>query len=183
MWQNQPCSGPTIHTWMENSTYLVMYIGGSCWAKINLGPAIVEVLSYESAGKKGYECIPQLSGDEDEDHADGFQIVEEPLPDDKSTLLPCSSAGRNVVQEGMSKVDIPANYTALCKTTLDVMRICCPSEVPLIKKLLNPLPGVEEVSVNVTAKTVNVLHDRLLVTDVHLGANSNLMHVFCKRFS
>lgn len=150
---------------------------GKTLAKINLGPTIVEILSYESPKKKGYESLSQLDQDEDVDahKRDSFQIVKGQLPDDNCTLLPCPSVGRNVVQGGMVKVDIPANLAVLCKTTLDVMGICCPSEVPLIKKLLDPLPGVEEVSVNVTAKTVLVLHDQLVVTDVQLGASSNLM--------
>ena len=150
---------------------------GKPLAKFNRGPRRVEILSYESPKKKGYESLAQFDEDEDEDlHAhkrDSFQIVKGQLD---NTFWPSPSVGRNVVQGGMVKVDIPANHVAvLCKTTLDVMGICCPSEVPLIKKLLNPIPGVEEVSVNVTAKTVLVLHDQLLVTDAALGANSNLM--------
>lgn len=45
------------------------------------------------------------------------------------------------------------------KTTIDIMGICCPAEVPLVKKILEPLPGVEEVLVNVPARTVTVQHD------------------------
>jgi copper chaperone CopZ len=44
-------------------------------------------------------------------------------------------------------------------TTLKVDGICCPAEVPLIRKLLEPLPGVTSVSVNVPAKQTRVEHD------------------------
>ena len=55
------------------------------------------------------------------------------------------------------------------KTTMDVAGICCPSEVPLIRKLIEPLPGVHEVLVNVTAKTVTVHHDPALTSPSWLG--------------
>ncbi|KAG0569195.1 hypothetical protein KC19_6G072400 [Ceratodon purpureus] len=153
--------------------------GKTSLAKINLGPTIVEILSFESPKKKGYESLSQLDddGDVDAHKRDSFQIVKGQLPDDNRTLLPSPSVGRNVVQGGMMKMDIPTNYAVLCKTTLDVMGICCPSEVPLIKKLLGPLTGVEEVSVNVTSKTVLVLHDQLLVTDVQLVKVLNGAHL------
>ncbi|KAG2614010.1 hypothetical protein PVAP13_4KG375800 [Panicum virgatum] len=45
------------------------------------------------------------------------------------------------------------------KTYFDVLGICCPSEVPLVEKLLDPLPGVRKVTVIVPSRTVIVLHD------------------------
>lgn len=80
------------------------------------------------------------------------------------------------VRDEVTAVTIPnsSKTTGLGKTTMDVMGICCPNEVPLIKKLLEPISGVEEVSVNVTSKTVTVLHDRYLVPAVQLGRNSSL---------
>ena len=44
-------------------------------------------------------------------------------------------------------------------TTLKVEGICCPAEVPLIRRLLESLPGVASVSVNVPAKLTRVEHD------------------------
>ena len=44
-------------------------------------------------------------------------------------------------------------------TNLHVDGICCPAEVPLIERLLEPLPGVTSVSVNVPAKQTRVVHD------------------------
>ncbi|XP_066374400.1 cadmium/zinc-transporting ATPase HMA2-like isoform X1 [Miscanthus floridulus] len=47
----------------------------------------------------------------------------------------------------------------LQKSYFDVLGICCPSEVPLVEKLLHPLPGVSTVTVIVPSRTVIVLHD------------------------
>lgn len=68
-------------------------------------------------------------------------------------------------------VCVPAEVqqAALDKTVLNVMGICCPAEVPLIKKILGPLPGVEDVCVNVTSRTATVLHDSMLISDGQLG--------------
>ncbi|CAN6193051.1 unnamed protein product [Urochloa humidicola] len=45
------------------------------------------------------------------------------------------------------------------KSYFDVLGICCPSEVPLVEKLLAPLPGVRKVTVIVPSRTVIVHHD------------------------
>eukprot|EP00253_Pinus_taeda_P032074 PITA_32074 len=58
--------------------------------------------------------------------------------------------------------NISADGNELSKTTLNVLGICCPSEASLIERLLQPLYGVEQVSVNVPSKTVTVLHDASL---------------------
>jgi len=47
-------------------------------------------------------------------------------------------------------------------TVLNVDGICCPSEVPIIDNILAKLPGIENVSTNVTARTTTVQHDPLL---------------------
>lgn len=59
--------------------------------------------------------------------------------------------------------EIAAGDSKLCKTTFTVLGICCPSEVSLIERLLQPLSGVEQISVNVPSKTVTVLHDPSLI--------------------
>ncbi|EEC81261.1 hypothetical protein OsI_24354 [Oryza sativa Indica Group] len=45
------------------------------------------------------------------------------------------------------------------KSYFDVLGICCPSEVPLVEKLLQPLEGVQKVTVIVPSRTVIVVHD------------------------
>nr|GMD79010.1 cadmium/zinc-transporting ATPase HMA3-like isoform X2 [Ipomoea batatas]GMD79012.1 cadmium/zinc-transporting ATPase HMA3-like isoform X2 [Ipomoea batatas] len=62
------------------------------------------------------------------------------------------------------------NNNATEKSYFDVLGICCPSEVPLIDKILKPLDGVHDVSVIVTTKTVVVVHDPLLITQHQIGA-------------
>ena len=44
------------------------------------------------------------------------------------------------------------------RTTMFVEGICCPSEIPIIEKLLKPLPGVKTVAVNVPNRTTTVDH-------------------------
>jgi len=58
-------------------------------------------------------------------------------------------------------------------TDLNVAGICCPSEVPIIERILKKLPGVEKVSVNVTAKTTRVEHNPLLTPPSELVAALN----------
>eukprot|EP00243_Klebsormidium_subtile_P013097 TRINITY_DN83_c0_g1_i11.p1 TRINITY_DN83_c0_g1~~TRINITY_DN83_c0_g1_i11.p1 ORF type:complete len:641 (+),score=56.00 TRINITY_DN83_c0_g1_i11:156-2078(+) len=54
------------------------------------------------------------------------------------------------------------------KVVLDVLGLCCPSEVPLVLGILEPIVGVVKVTVNVPAKTVVVLFNPALVTDLQL---------------
>uniref|UniRef100_A0A5B7BAC5 HMA domain-containing protein n=1 Tax=Davidia involucrata TaxID=16924 RepID=A0A5B7BAC5_DAVIN len=56
----------------------------------------------------------------------------------------------------------------LQKSYFDVLGLCCSSEVPLIEKILKPLDGVKDVSVIVPSKTVIVLHDNLLISQVQI---------------
>lgn len=67
--------------------------------------------------------------------------------------------------------NISADGNELSKTTLNVLGICCPSEASLIERLLQPLCGVEQVSVNVPSKTVTVLHDASLTQPAQIGMN------------
>ncbi|OAY79012.1 Cadmium/zinc-transporting ATPase HMA2, partial [Ananas comosus] len=56
------------------------------------------------------------------------------------------------------------------KSYFDVLGICCPSEVPLVEKILRPLEGVQKVSVIVPSKTVIVVHDGSLISPVQIGS-------------
>lgn len=55
------------------------------------------------------------------------------------------------------------------KSYFDVLGICCPSEVPLVEKLLAPLPGVRKVTVIVPSRTVIVLHDAAATSPAQIG--------------
>jgi len=58
---------------------------------------------------------------------------------------------------------------SLQKSYFDVLGLCCSSEVPLIERILRPLEGVVEVSVIVPSRTVIVLHDTLLISQLQIG--------------
>lgn len=55
------------------------------------------------------------------------------------------------------------------KSYFDVLGICCPSEVPLIERILMPLEGIHKVSVSVPSKTVIVEHDPNLISQLQIG--------------
>lgn len=57
---------------------------------------------------------------------------------------------------------------SLQKSYFDVLGLCCSSEVPLIERILRPLEGVVEVSVIVPSRTVIVLHDTLLISQLQI---------------
>ncbi|MQM05615.1 hypothetical protein Taro_038430 [Colocasia esculenta] len=54
------------------------------------------------------------------------------------------------------------------KSYFDVLGLCCSSEVPLIEKILQSLDGVVTVSVIVPSRTVIVVHDGALVTQLQI---------------
>ncbi|GKC58111.1 putative inactive cadmium/zinc-transporting ATPase HMA3, partial [Tanacetum coccineum] len=58
--------------------------------------------------------------------------------------------------------------TKLEKSYFDVLGLCCSSEVPLIEKILKPIEGVHEVSVIVPSRTVIVVHDPMLVSQLQI---------------
>lgn len=55
------------------------------------------------------------------------------------------------------------------KSYFDVLGLCCSSEVPLIEKILKPLDGVKEISVIVPSRTLIVVHDNLLISQIQIG--------------
>ncbi|OIV99778.1 hypothetical protein TanjilG_26116 [Lupinus angustifolius] len=56
----------------------------------------------------------------------------------------------------------------LQKSYFDVLGLCCSSEVPLIENILKPLEGIKEVSVIVPSRTVIVVHDILLISQLQI---------------
>ena len=61
----------------------------------------------------------------------------------------------------------------IVKTSLFVGGICCASEVPIIERLLSPLPGVASVRTDVTNKRTYVEHDVALVSPAELAGALN----------
>jgi copper chaperone CopZ len=127
--------------------------------------ATVDLFRYVSPKLKGYEIVPAI---EEAGVTDVVNVLKSRSTCCMSSHSPQRAA---IVQEDMVKVTIPRGFKGqgTVKTTFDVMGICCPSEVPLIKKILEPLPGVEEVLVNVTSKQVTVLHDPPVISDIQIG--------------
>jgi copper chaperone CopZ len=144
---------------------------------------LVDLFSYENPKRQGYESLPhgETSPRANYNEKKVKKTTDHHACKSKCTPVPnpiqaqCCS-GKGEAHHHDTKVTIPkaSEGMGLGKTTLDVMGICCPSEVPLIKKLLEPIPGVEEVSVNVTSKTVTVLHDQLSASATQLGECSYL---------
>ncbi|KAL1568164.1 putative cadmium/zinc-transporting ATPase hma4 [Salvia divinorum] len=54
------------------------------------------------------------------------------------------------------------------KSYFDVLGLCCSSEVPLIEKIMNSLDGVKGFSVVVPTKTLIVVHDSLLISQIQI---------------
>ncbi|XAR54398.1 Zinc-exporting ATPase [Bertholletia excelsa] len=59
------------------------------------------------------------------------------------------------------------------KSYLEVLGLCCSTEVPLIERILKPIQGVGEISVVVPTKTVIVVHDPLLISKSQLAEALN----------
>lgn len=57
----------------------------------------------------------------------------------------------------------------LQKSYFDVLGLCCSSEVPLVENILKSLEGVMEISVIVPTKTVIVVHDNLVISQIQIG--------------
>jgi cation transport ATPase len=83
--------------------------------------------------------------------------------------------------EATAEAEAPAagGVAAGVRSTFRCTRICCSSEIPVIKKALSPIPGIENILVNVPLKQVLVDHCPSLCTaqqvvqalnGYHLGA-------------
>ncbi|KAL0410293.1 UNVERIFIED_CONTAM: Cadmium/zinc-transporting ATPase HMA2 [Sesamum latifolium] len=54
------------------------------------------------------------------------------------------------------------------KSYFDVLGICCSSEIPMVERILSSLDGVKDFSVIVPTKTVIVVHDSLLISQIQI---------------
>jgi len=79
-------------------------------------------------------------------------------------------AGSAISQSGDLTLSVDGTTVS---TVMEVSGICCPSEVPIIEKILKKLPGVEGISVNVTAKLTTVVHNPLMTSPAELVAAIN----------
>jgi len=76
--------------------------------------------------------------------------------EDKSTLF-CSPIGSSSSSSETTK-------SISVRSRLRVNGICCPSEVPPIRKLIKPLPGVNKLGINVATKVVFIDHNPKIIT-------------------
>lgn len=60
------------------------------------------------------------------------------------------------------------------KSYFDVLGLCCSSEVPLIEKILDSLDGIKDFSVVVPTKTLIVVHDSLLISQIQIGKQQSV---------
>ncbi|KAK6152180.1 hypothetical protein DH2020_014815 [Rehmannia glutinosa] len=54
------------------------------------------------------------------------------------------------------------------KSYFDVLGLCCSSEIPLIEKVVKSIDGVKDISVVVPTKTLIVVHDPLLISQIQI---------------
>ncbi|XP_057806485.1 putative inactive cadmium/zinc-transporting ATPase HMA3 isoform X2 [Salvia miltiorrhiza] len=54
------------------------------------------------------------------------------------------------------------------KSYFDVLGLCCSSEVPMVEKILNSLDGIKDFSVVIPTKTLIVVHDSLLISQIQI---------------
>ncbi|KAL0346880.1 UNVERIFIED_CONTAM: putative cadmium/zinc-transporting ATPase HMA4 [Sesamum calycinum] len=62
------------------------------------------------------------------------------------------------------------------KSYFDVLGLCCSSEIPMIERILSSLDGVKDFSVIVPTKTVIVVHDSLLISQIQIVSGSIALH-------
>lgn len=80
------------------------------------------------------------------------------------------SKGSEIIENNNNKDEDKNNKKLgkLEKSYFEVLGLCCSSEVPLIEKILKPLIGVVQVSVIVPSRTVIVLHDPNLISNLQI---------------
>ena len=83
-------------------------------------------------------------------------------PSSPSSSPPGSSIPNNMTCQAIStNVNEPPSSV---RTRLRVAGICCSSEVPIVRSIIKPLPGVRKVGINVATKVVFIDHDPTIIT-------------------
>ena len=83
-------------------------------------------------------------------------------PSSPSSSPPGSSIPNNMTCQSIStNVNEPPSSV---RTRLRVAGICCSSEVPIVRSIIKPLPGVRKVGINVATKVVFIDHDPTIIT-------------------
>ena len=79
--------------------------------------------------------------------------------------------GASVKRDGAEAVGISSTLPTdtIGRSQFYVANICCASEIPAIRKIVEPLEGVKSVSINTTSKTVYVDHKISVITARDIG--------------
>ena len=81
--------------------------------------------------------------------------------------LSSSPPGSSIPNNNMTCQSISTNINeppSSVRTRLRVAGICCSSEVPIVRSIIKPLPGVRKVGINVATKVVFIDHDPTIIT-------------------
>lgn len=85
--------------------------------------------------------------------------------DPSATCDSCSRySGKQIMEGSDGKV-----VQKFQKSYFDVLGLCCSSEVSLVENLLKSMDGVKDFTVIVPTKTVIVVHDNLLISQLQIG--------------
>jgi copper chaperone CopZ len=140
---------------------------------------LLDIFSYESPRKAGYHALSiepgEITSKPEELEPPLRPIQLSPRASVQEAKPPSENPFKSRLSDSMETEAKPeavsvsmSGPSAVQKTVFDVLGICCPSEVPLIHRILEPIAGVLEVSVNVPAKTTTVSYDPDLATDLQL---------------
>jgi len=121
----------------------------------------------ESAGKAPQEMqslleeLPGVSLAVVNAEEQSFVIDHDRSVSSESVLNALKSTGCSavVLDTGVSNTE-----PVMVRSQFSVQGICCASEVPPVRKIVKPLPGVSRVQINILTKVVSVQHDSCLIT-------------------
>jgi copper chaperone CopZ len=87
-----------------------------------------------------------------------------------SILQALASVGHPAVLQAPQASADHANEPIWVRSNFHVQGICCASEVPIVKKIIKPLPGVSrKIQINITTRTLYVQHDLNITTAPHIA--------------
>ncbi|XP_047337655.1 putative inactive cadmium/zinc-transporting ATPase HMA3 [Impatiens glandulifera] len=80
-----------------------------------------------------------------------------------------NGTGSDELREIIKKeIDGDQNKKKFTKSYFDVVGLCCTSEVPLVEKILMSLDGIKDFSIIVPSKTLIVIHDDLVLSQLQI---------------
>jgi len=98
----------------------------------------------------------------------GFDYAELSSGGNRDVIVPHNNPSPNAVF-----CQTLSEPPASCRTRLRVQGICCSSEVPAVRSILKPLPGVRKLGINVATKVVFIDHDPTVISATLLAGALN----------